>query len=71
MKEQEEKLYRREAALTQAMAIERQPDGAHREADLISLASTFRNTPRNSNVGLSSKSMARLKEETECFNNEG
>jgi len=73
LRDREEDLSRREAALMQSLAVERQRDGADREADLVSLASesTIRNTAKNTNVGLSSKSCARLKEDSEYYGNEG
>ena len=71
LRDREENLCRREAALIQSMAIERQRNGAYRDADLVSLASTIRNTSKPTNVALSPKSYARVKEDSEYYGNEG
>jgi hypothetical protein len=63
----------KEAALTWQpwqMAIQRQRSTTNRGSDLSSLASTIRND-RNSNTGLSSKSISRLKEDFDYYSNEG
>ena len=69
-REQEEKLCLREAALTrQMMAIEAERNRAARDSDLVSLASSIRNSTHD-NVGVSPKSNARFKEESEYHGNE-
>ena len=61
----------KEASLTQQTAIEKQRNGANRESDLVSLASTVRNSSSNhTNVDISSKSSAFLKEDSEYYGNE-
>ena len=71
MGEQEEKLRRLEATLTESMAIERQRNGVDRDADSVSLTSTIANTPRiRSNVDFASKSITGLKD-LENYSNEG
>jgi len=70
MKEWEEDLRLREAALTQ---IARQPNDAARDSDLFSLSSisTIRNSPRvRSNVDLSPQSSARLTQDSRYHGNE-
>ena len=71
VKEREENLNRIEVALTQAATVEGQRNGAHRDADLLSIASTIGNTSTHANERFSSKSMSRLKGDSEQYNNEG
>ena len=54
LREREDDLCLREAALTEQMVIERQRYAANRDTDLISLASTIRNSD-HTNVDLFSK----------------
>ena len=65
MKEREENVRLKEESQAQQMTIARQPNGARRESDLMSLSSfsTVRNSPRiHTNIDL--KSHARLKEDS-------
>jgi len=73
MEEREEHLYRIEIGRTQAATVKGpgQRNGTHREADLLSLASTIGNSSMHANERLSSKSTSRLKEDSEHYNNEG
>ena len=73
MKELEDNLRLREAALAQQLVIVGQPTGAAQESDLLSLSSmsSIQNSPRmRSNVGLSPKSNAKLKQDSRYHGNE-
>jgi len=73
MKEWEEKLRLREAALMQQMTIARQPNDAPRESDVFSLSSnsTIRNSPHvRSNVDLPPGGSAWLKQDSRDDGNE-
>ena len=60
--EWEENVCLTESRLTQQMAIERQGNDAGREDDLVSLASTTRNSSKHDNTGPSCKDIASLKD---------
>jgi len=62
LEEWEENACLTESRLTRQMAIESQGNDAEREDDLVSLASTTRNSSRHDNMGPSSKDIASLKD---------